>query len=262
MKKILQTFILLFTAMSFYAVELKNNFYYIEPEDCYYFKVSDNKVTINESKVQDYKFYYDEYGYLNVKLNNELYTLIDGVSEYLLLQENTLFEDLVKTPDGNDLFIPDGYLNGFDLKNVKASSYLKDKYHSYIPQGICRAFATGDTWWCWVKNNIPWVEGKTDDGIGEYIEFDVERWGNSKKLVILNGYVNPQKKNLYKENNRIKTAEVICDNKDSYTVNFNDCVEFTEVQLNKEYKHVKIVIKDVYKGSKYSDTCLTAVLTK
>lgn len=39
-------------------------------------------------------------------------------------------------------------------------SVLIDKYHTYKPDGIKKVWAKGDIWWCWVKNNIPWVEEK------------------------------------------------------------------------------------------------------
>ena len=40
---------------------------------------------------------------------------------------------------------------------------------------------------------------------------------------------------------------------------FNDFVEFTEFEIPAESKHVKIVIDEVYKGTKYNDTCITKI---
>ncbi len=242
------------------ALDYKNESYAIDSEDGTYLKIVNGKLLYNDMESIGE---YDNYGYLKVNVNSEVFNLIDGKHEYLLFNKRSLFKELKKTPDNSSFFIPDASLNGKNLLNITSSSVLTDKYHSYSPEGIGKAWAKSDIWWCWVKNNIPWVEGKLDDGIDEYIEFDVKKKGNNNQvLIILNGYVNPEKKNLFRENNRIKSALLICDNKDSFTINFNDVVEFTEIELPKEYEHFKLIIKEVFKGTKYSDTCITGIEIK
>ena len=266
MKKIFVFLVAIFCS-DIFAVELKRDCYAIDEENGIYMKKKDSKfyfldlIPNSEEEIKNY--FYDSYGYLQIEMNSDVYTLIDGYFNYLFLNDKTIYATMRKTPDGKDLFIPDGRLNGKNIFNVNASSVLIDKYHTYKPDGIKKVWAEGDIWWCWVKNNIPWVEGKTDDGIGEYIEFDVAE-SNKRELIlsIINGYVNPEKKHLFKENNRIKTAELICDNKDKYIINFNDVVEMTEIKLTKNYKHMRLVIEEVYPGKKYSDTCITAVMVK
>jgi len=153
------------------------------------------------------------------------------------------------------------------VDNIKASSTLKDNNYSYDIENItfpCRPN-------CYVQN-LPWAEGKTDEGIGESIEFDImsvydaysdgagrkEIKGNIK-ISILNGFVNPYKQTLFYENNRIKKASVYVDDKKYMDLNFNDVVEFTEFEIPNDSKHVKIVIDEVYKGTKYNDTCVTKI---
>ena len=82
------------------------------------------------------------------------------------------------------------------------------------------------------------------------------------RIRILNGYVNPLLPHLFKENNRIKTATVETDKGYKDTISFEDVVEFTDffIPMKKDGPtHVKITIDEVYKGSKYSDTSITAL---
>lgn len=153
------------------------------------------------------------------------------------------------------------------VENIKASSTLKDKKYSYDIENItfpCRSNR--------YVQNLPWAEGKADEGIGESIEFDImsvydaysdgagrkEIRGNIQ-VSILNGFVNPYKQSLFYENNRIKKASIYVDGKKYMDLNFNDFVEFTEFELPADSKHVKILIEEVYKGTKYNDTCVTKI---
>ena len=78
-------------------------------------------------------------------------------------------------------------------------------------------------------------------------------------LTILNGYVDPLKPHLFYENNRVKTMLVTTNEGESVTIHFNDVVEFTTIQLPVTTTHVTLTIQEVYKGSKYSDTCISAL---
>lgn len=167
--------------------------------------------------------------------------------------------------------------NGYLIKNLKASSTLTDKYHTYSADGMLKVYAKNpnseNLYYqqasapkFWVRDNIPWVEGERDDGIGEYIEFDLypstDYRHDKYRIRILNGYVNPLLPHLFKENNRIKTATVETDKGYKNTITFEDVVEFTDFFIPMKEDgptHVKITIDEVYKGSKYSDTSITAL---
>lgn len=153
------------------------------------------------------------------------------------------------------------------VENIKASSTLKDKKYSYDIENVtfsCRPA-------CYTQN-LPWAEGKADEGIGESIEFDIMNVHNAypngagRKEIsgnihvsILNGFVNPSKQSLFYENNRIKKASIYVDEIKSMDLSFNDVVEFTDFEIPADSKHVKIVIDEVYKGTKYNDTCITKI---
>ena len=42
-------------------------------------------------------------------------------------------------------------------------------------------------------------------------------------------------------------------------IQFNDYVEITNVKISGEVKKIKLIIDDVYKGTKYKDTCITGI---
>ena len=225
------------------------------------------KITIDEEgKIYTQPFYsenkkeifleIDKNGYL--KLKNDEYDLffIDGM-EYFIDEKIYSFKI-------NDL--EDAHLNGRMIQNIKASSILTDKYHTYSPEGTLSAWYTGDCdAWGFVKDNIPWVEGNEDYGIGEYFEFELKQdvyknnSYNGWTISILNGYVNPEKPHLYKENSRLKSATLIVDDKKEIKIQFNDYVEITNVKISGEVKKIKLIIDDVYKGTKYKDTCITGI---
>ncbi|MBP5792794.1 MAG: hypothetical protein J6W46_04025, partial [Spirochaetaceae bacterium] len=58
---------------------------------------------------------------------------------------------------------------------------------------------------------------------------------------------------------RIKKASIYVDGKKLMDLNFNDVVEFTDFEIPADSKHVKIVIDEVYKGTKFNDTCVTKI---
>lgn len=208
----------------------------------------------------NYHLYKDKVGWKKFICGNEKFLLIDGESEALCFnyhkdsfkddveaQKEALFERNTENLD-NEIFY-----------NLRASSTLKDKYHTYSVDGIVQVYYTGR----WAKNNIPWVEGKDGDGIGEYIEFDIVPVNASElskiNFHLINGYVDPVNPHFFTENNRIKTLLVETDTGEKKEIHFNDEVEITNFELLPETKHVKMTIKEVYKGTKYSDTCLTSM---
>ncbi len=151
------------------------------------------------------------------------------------------------------------------VENIKASSVLKDRNYTYGVENIVFPCRNGE-----YVQNLPWAEGKAGAGIGESIEFDVmsvykaysdgagrKEVNGSIMVSILNGFVNPSKQQLFYENNRIKRASVYVDGKKYLDLNFRDVVEYTDFEIPGDAQHVKIVIEEVYKGTKHDDTCVT-----
>ncbi|WP_207649347.1 NADase-type glycan-binding domain-containing protein [Clostridium grantii] len=105
-----------------------------------------------------------------------------------------------------------------------------------------------------------WNEGKEGNGIDEWIEIKLHWPSDVNGIIIENGYKKTEK--LYFENNRPKTLEIELIGQDTFTVQLPDDFENSYyLKLPKTYDAigVKITILDVYKGSKYSDTCISEI---
>ncbi|MBO4319322.1 MAG: hypothetical protein J5857_02515 [Treponema sp.] len=196
----------------------------------------------------------DKWGWLS-EPNVLCYSFLEHTSEFLK-DDKKAVEKYFSSPSFRQN-------NGGSIKAYKVSSYLKESKTSYAPENTGKVYTIPvkhhqvNSWSNQIK---PWVEGKKDDGIGETFEFDMMY---SSKLPwdirILNGYVDPLKPHLFKENNRIKKARLETDTGIKKEINFRDEVEFTQIILPEEVKHVKLTILEVYKGTKYQDTCITSV---
>ena len=99
-------------------------------------------------------------------------------------------------------------------------------------------------------------------GVGEYLE--IEFTEPKDNIVVLNGYVDLEKRYLYKANNRVKKAVIISlDESNPFEIEymFDDYVHFSEINFPCEVSKVRFTISEVYKGEKWVDTCITAVIT-
>ena len=139
-------------------------------------------------------------------------------------------------------------------KYYDCSSYLtetiKGTKKEYKVENLCKY--TVDT---------PWVENAKGDGIGEGFTikngcpYDIAY----PYLLIMNGYISYQKPHLYKMNNRIKKIKVtgvksgvskvldVLDTPHPQTV---------DISFIKDIEDIRVEIAEVYKGTKYDDTCI------
>ncbi len=103
-----------------------------------------------------------------------------------------------------------------------------------------------------------WVEGAKGDGIGEWILFDFNSSCQISGLRIQAGYF--ASKSTYSNNNRVKEIELIYSDGLSESLNFSDIMEWQYKSLSPRItKSVKLIIKDVYNGSNYQDTCISGI---
>lgn len=231
----------------------------------------DYKIDAYEPK---YTVFIDEYGYKHVEFGIEKFIIIDGKTQNFafyyhgesLKNDSEAIQRIFRIyPDSwikTDYLAGYRNINGGYFSNIKASSTLSDQYHNYNAGNTLRVFNPFEKERYWAKNNIPWVEGSNTDGVGESIELDIKPIDWSAVVGIdfriLNGYVDPLKPYLFRENNRIRRANIETDSGINTEVLFEDAIEFTNVKLPKNTKHVKITITEVYRGTKYNDTCITA----
>ncbi len=130
------------------------------------------------------------------------------------------------------------------------SSYLIEKDISYPVENLRKLVV-----------DTPWVEGVPGDGIGE--GFTIQNVQYKKPLgpylLLINGYISYEKPYLYKQNNRVKKIKVtglksgktkvleVLDTPHPQTV---------DISFITEPEDIRVEIADVYKGTKYDDTCL------
>ncbi|MBQ4496875.1 MAG: hypothetical protein II973_05135 [Spirochaetaceae bacterium] len=247
------------------------------------------KLGSNKYDSQNADMYIDQYGYKHLKLldaNMKLehhFTIIDTYTAKVnedddkwgwLSEPNTFryafFEhktELLKDDKeaAAKYFSDPSFLhnNGNNIEAYKVSSYLKEGKTSYEAENTAKIYnmMAKREIALWNSQIRPWVEGKKGDGIGESFEFDTTypKGGLPLDIRILNGYVDPLKPHLFKENNRIKKALLETDTGIKKEFEFRDEVEFTQIILPSDVKHIKLTILEVYKGTKYQDTCITSV---
>ncbi len=131
------------------------------------------------------------------------------------------------------------------------SSFLKEKTKEYPVENLDKYYV-----------DSPWVEGVNGDGIGE--GFTIKSKRVYPYLLIMNGYISYRKPYLYKQNNRIKKIKVtgvksgktavldVLDTPHPQTV---------DISFITEQEDIRVEIADVYKGTKYDDTCLHFCVT-
>jgi tetratricopeptide (TPR) repeat protein len=124
------------------------------------------------------------------------------------------------------------------------------------------------------NTNTAWVEGKEGSGIGEWVEiifgdtFTGDFNNNSgyiftegreiNEIKIINGYA--KNKTIYYANNRVKKLKISFDDGTSFKAELDDGIfepQIIQLPETKKVNDIKLTILDVYKGSKYDDTCIS-----
>ena len=140
-------------------------------------------------------------------------------------------------------------LNPISWNNVSASSYLIEKSRYYNPENAI----DNDT-------STAWIEGlKENDGIGEFIEFSSENTFRVDKIDIINGFTKSQ--DLYMKNNRVKKITLeFSDGKKQVHELLDNNMDYQTIDVGGvNTNSVKVIIEEVYKGNKYSDTCISEI---
>jgi hypothetical protein len=151
---------------------------------------------------------------------------------------------------------------GGDVKSIIASSELQeDKGIKYSPRNAHD-----------FNKNTAWIEGKSDYGIGEFIEYHfdfstIKGYKNElgiNRVLFANGY--KKSKQTWKNNSRIKQLKVYLNDKPYAIMNLLDSFEIQTIDIgeikfpaNYETK-LKFEITQVYKGTKYKDTAISLLM--
>lgn len=226
------------------------------------------------TKIPSEDFYLNDNGYFYFKNRDYYYIDRRECPEYIVIFKNDAFtfffdkNDLSsENPDYVDYYKSNNaYYNSKYGTVYKASSVLIENtkngkvfYNAsnlgtaLFPKDCRESFPT------WNYEQKPYAEGKSGYGIGETISISTKEAFSS--LTVLNGYVSVSNLSLYKKNSRVKTFVVKdLDNKVEYEVELDDVVMFQNIYFEKPTKNVTLEIKDVYKGDKWDDTCISAII--
>lgn len=103
----------------------------------------------------------------------------------------------------------------------------------------------------------PWVEGKDDYGIGEWMETELVT--HVCGVIFFNGYIDPNHPDLYYDNSRIKELHITSE-QNTWSFGLDDSPHPQILTLPDSFNgRLRFTIKDIYKGNKYADTCLAGI---
>ena len=178
----------------------------------------------------------------NEKYNKKFYAL---KSDYCLILYDCESNECVFTGAS----IPFNKTEGFSFPTfISATSELKEGNKVYSVQNLSN-----------FNSDYPWCEASADNGIGEKIFLSI----NARKLIIIPGYISAKKPYLFENNSRPKQI----------------VVQFKKSEIEKEFEikdspipqiidlcglyneEIEIIIKDVYPGKKYRDTCISTIFS-
>lgn len=117
----------------------------------------------------------------------------------------------------------------------------------------------------------PWIEGKPDYGIGEYLEFcfDLRERGDTVNafsingMAIINGY--RKNENTWKANTRVKKLKMYVNGKPFAYIPLKDTYKYQWFPFPDYWLKygtltiIKLEIVEIYAGEKYSDTAISEI---
>ncbi|AUC20616.1 hypothetical protein BTO15_00130 [Polaribacter sejongensis] len=196
-------------------------------------------------------------------LFSQEFKIIQAIQE----KDSTYFDfedyDENQKPIGDLIFLKGcSWYCGGNVKSIEASSELKEnKGINYSPKNIHD-----------FNKNTAWIEGSSEYGIGEFIEYsfnfsEMESYNGElgiNKILLANGY----KKNIetWENNSRVKQLKVYLNNEPYAILNLIDSYEIQTIEIGKIKfppkltTKLKFEITEVYKGKKYKDTGISLLM--
>lgn len=239
------------------------DFYYLGRQNHLYEVDANNKICRDITK----QLYLDKYGY--VKAN-----YIPGQTSYLTVKPGDSFlifapKQLFYFSDAERVaeFRGQTSLVGLEptfIKKISSKTYITEssngKLIAYSPKGLLERFFSTDREFpydLW-PNALPWaIKAENMDSEVLQIEFEQPVSG----LLLLNGFVDFYRENLYYDNARIAQITVSSGSPEfEKTYDLIDRIEFQEIDFPAKATSVDIRIKTVYAGKKYADICLSGIL--
>lgn len=134
------------------------------------------------------------------------------------------------------------------ITSVKATSELSENNMVHSADRIC----DGDL-------KKAWVEGTSEQGIGESITFDFEDNYCVSGMIINAGY--QKTKDLYYKNSRPKKIKIVISDGSYSEVELKDIYGKQKIKFDKPVvtNQIVITIEDIYEGNKYQDTAISEI---
>ena len=142
------------------------------------------------------------------------------------------------------------------IYTVSSSSFLEEKKKSY----------DGSSFKYSLLGFTPWCEAASDYGKGEWIEIEISSEVDIKSILFLNGFIDFNRVDLYKKNNRIKLIDIkINDETYGKVFELEDTRNLQKIELPFPVKasdkiKIRFTIVDVYPGEQWNDTCISRVI--
>lgn len=285
MKKIIISFILLsicvfcFGEVSRNAYPFENNEYIYQiyysdfPNPGFSFSLKNKIISItipeNDMEKQENGIYIKNKVSMEYKLQQEqdFIYLLTETKKYLVLYYEDLLCILVDCDDyttfcGISKFSPYVKLSSqnrirdvwIGMEDVNSARFVvSSSYLTEIINGKEKKY-DGINKYMW-QIHTPWCEGGEEYGINEWFQKTFFHEGD--KIVLLNGYVDPNHPDYYYKNGRIKDITITTE-KGTDDVVLKDIPQLQVINLdNYTSGDIRLIIKSVYEGSKYEDTCLS-----
>lgn len=210
-----------------------------------YYRITDYKLTDVSCS-----YFINENGFLVFSRNGQETVFLDS-NLFEIVDENCVQRNYL--------------LNERELKEVSSDGYLTEVLDGVVVeykvgnlmQAVISGFEREDV--PKYTNPVPFAAKRGNSGIGEKIILKCT--SPHKSIKILPGYVSTIRQDLYYKNNRPSKIKIQDLNSDyCLTVELSDIAVFQEIPLSFYIKDFEIEIIDVYKGTKYDDTCISGLL--
>ena len=259
------------------TIEVPVGMYGYSPMEIFSVLIHQDKATIffietqwkwQEIKLSDIKL--NNAGWYEIHIRNRNSVILRGGNYFEILTGDTSNDGEFGLNVGKPSFewAESDRLLTLGIQSIEASSTLtevvNDKHVSYTTEMLDKLFfsdylgITNN----WNADHFPWVEGEEGPGIG--VTLDITFTEPSDHMVVLNGFVDPRRRHLFRANNRVKRALVRSLEADlpfSFEYQFADAVEFSHIPFPNTAKAVQLEILEVYPGERWDDTAISAIIT-
>ena len=195
------------------------------------------------------EYYENEKYEESIKLLKELFNKED--TEGGIIKGVVALGAKIKEKTENDTIQVDNKVtsNLITWDNVYASSHLIQKSMNYKVENV-------------IDDNpsTAWIEGVSDDGIGQFIQFSSNNTFRVDKIDIINGFSKNQK--TYMKNNRVKKVIIEFSDKSQQVYELEDNnMEYQTIDIGGiNTNSVKVIIQEVYtNGRVYKETCISEI---